>query len=553
MTDWKRARVAAEGTHHVVEDAPLYTARFLDVLPFHEPGLAPARDGSGAFHLDVAGRPAYAARFLRTFGFYEGFAAVHADDGWHHVRPDGAPAYAERYAWCGNYQGGRCAVRERDGRYLHLDERGGPACPERWRYAGDYREATAVVQRDDGLSTHVDRAGRPTHGRWYVDLDVFHKGFARARDEAGWMHVGRDGRPIYAHRFALVEPFYNGQARVERADAGRVIIDERGEPIAELRAAQRDAFAELSGDMVAVWRTETLAIAAELGLADGLPATTSEVAARSDVTLAGAARLLDALGEMGVVARDGPTWSLTEKGRYLRRAEPLSLREVAGHWARDYQAAWRALPGTMRGDRRPDWFAALAPEAARVAAAHRVFRVYAAHDYAALADALDPGHRCLLDAGGGTGALVEAVLAARPDWRAVLLDRPDVLAHAHASPALRGRVELCPGDLFSTWSARADAIVLARVLHDWPDDGALAILRRARESLEPGGRIYVIELVRAEGSFGGALLDLHMLAVTGGQERTLASFGALFAQADLNLIEVRALPSVSSVLVLERR
>jgi hypothetical protein len=64
---------------------------------------------------------------------------------------------------------------------------------------------------------------------------VLHKGFARARDGAGWTHVDRAGRPAYVRRFAMVEPFYNGQARVERHDGGLAVIDERGERVVELR------------------------------------------------------------------------------------------------------------------------------------------------------------------------------------------------------------------------------------------------------------------------------------------------------------------------------
>ncbi len=228
--------MANNGTHHQVGEAPLYEARFFEVLAFHEPGLAPARDASGAFHIDGAGMPAYAPRYLRTFGFYEGIAAVQANDGWHHVLPDGAPFYPERYAWSGNYQGGRCSVRALDGRYLHLDEHGAPAYAQRWRYTGDYREGAAVVQREDGLHTHIDRRGNATHGRWFDDLDVFHKGFARARLDDGWAHVDRTGAPAYRRRFALIEPFYNGQARVERFDGTLAIIDERGESILELRS-----------------------------------------------------------------------------------------------------------------------------------------------------------------------------------------------------------------------------------------------------------------------------------------------------------------------------
>jgi hypothetical protein len=236
VTAWRGSAVSAGGTHHVVGEVPLYAARFLEVLKFHEPGLAPARDASGAYHIDEAGSPAYAARFVRTFGFYEGLASVQGEGGWFHIRPDGAAAYPERYAWCGNYQGGRCAVRDRDGRYLHLEERGRAAYVDRFRYAGDFRDGYAVVQRDDGLHTHINRSGLPVHGRWFIDLDVFHKGFARARDARGYFHVDAKGEPAHPRRFAAVEPFYNGQARVERLDGGLEIIDERGEATLELRS-----------------------------------------------------------------------------------------------------------------------------------------------------------------------------------------------------------------------------------------------------------------------------------------------------------------------------
>ena len=63
-------------------------------------------------------------------------------DGWRHVRPDGSDLYDARYAWCGNFQNGRCAVREPDGAYLHLTREGVPAYDARWRYAGDLRDGT---------------------------------------------------------------------------------------------------------------------------------------------------------------------------------------------------------------------------------------------------------------------------------------------------------------------------------------------------------------------------------------------------------------------------
>jgi hypothetical protein len=93
-----------------------------------------------------------------------------------------------------------------------------------------------VVQAEDGRSTHIEADGRFLHERWFLDLDVFHKGLARARDELGWMHIDRSGQPVYDRRFVMVEPFYNGQARVERFDGAREVIDERAQVIVTLRA-----------------------------------------------------------------------------------------------------------------------------------------------------------------------------------------------------------------------------------------------------------------------------------------------------------------------------
>ena len=227
--NWREALVAPDGTHHVVGGRPMYGQRFLSVQKFHPPGLAPVRDTSGAHHILPTGLPAYEPRFLATWGFYEGLAAARADDGWTHVRPDGSTLSSLRFAWCGNFQGGRCAVREASGEYLHLGTTGAPAYRERYRYVGDFREGRAVVlcgRRN--LCTHVDGDGRLVHGRWFIDLDVFHKGFARARDSDGWFHVDARGVAAYPERYAAVEPFYNGTALAQTRHGARILIGPDG-------------------------------------------------------------------------------------------------------------------------------------------------------------------------------------------------------------------------------------------------------------------------------------------------------------------------------------
>ncbi|MBK6516937.1 MAG: methyltransferase [Polyangiaceae bacterium] len=236
---WRSWTISSDSTHHVDErGASVYAARFDEVLKFHEPGLAAVRRGVLAWHIRADGASGYERRFTRTFGFYGGVAAVVDADGWHHIKADGQDAYPQRYAWCGNVQEGWSPVREGDGSYHHIDIEGRPAYQERWRYAGDFRGGVAVVQADHGRSTHIDRRGSRIHDRWFVDLDVFHKGFARARDDRGWAHIDVKGCAAYARRFAAVEPFYNGQARVERHDGALEIISENGVTILELRPPQ---------------------------------------------------------------------------------------------------------------------------------------------------------------------------------------------------------------------------------------------------------------------------------------------------------------------------
>ena len=550
--DFKRLRVAPDGTHHVLEGRPLYDARFDEVLAYHEPGLAPVRRGPEAWHVDTQGRAAYTRRFRRTFGFYEGRATVVDAEGWHHLLPDGMDLYPERYAWCGNYQGGRCTVRDAEGRYGYLDAEGLPVGPLRWRYAGDYREGMAVVQDDAGRSTHVDTRGQPIHGRGFLDLDVFHKGFARARDEEGWMHVDRTGQPAYARRFAMVEPFYNGQARVERFDGGLEVIDETGRTVVELRPARRSDFASLSADLVGFWRTETIASAVKLDLFNVLPASTSEVALRCGLPPERAGRLLRALGELQLVhSEPGGTWGTTPRGDYLRTSHPLTLADAALEYAGPLRERWHGLTEALQTEswQPGDIFREVATDVDRRHTHHRMLRSYALHDYAPLLHQLPiSSGEVVVDAGGGTGALATLLSERHPGAEVVLLELPEVVdAWRAAAPA--SRVRGVGVDLFEPWPLMADVVVLARVLHDWDNARATRLLGHVRAALRPGGRVVVLEMLLDEQGHGGGLCDLHLLAVTGGQERTRRQFEHLFSQAGLRLERVEPTPALAHLLV----
>ena len=556
--DWRATGVSADGTHHTLAGKPIYAARYRDVLKFHAPGLAPVFAEDGATHIDVHGRPAYACRFKQAFGFYEGLAAVETGSGWAHVRPDGTPAYAARFAWCGNFQGGFCPVRCDDGSYHHIDHGGTPLYDERWAYAGDFRDGIAVVQAANGLSTHIDHRGQLIHGRWFRDLDVFHKGFARARDRRGWMHVDRDGRAAYGRRFAAVEPFYNGRARVERSDGGMEVIDDRGQSVVELRPATETPLQRLSGQMVGFWSTQTIRAGVELGVFDALPGTADEVGRACSMGCAEVQRILRALWELDLVAPCGRAWVTTETGLLLCGSSSSGMPEAAMHWATEHYRAWEALGPALKdggsafsqvyGDELFPWLAERPDNMIRFQAA---MLAYAEHDYADLHKYIDvEGVQSVIDAGGGTGVLITNLLRAHPQLTGTVLDLPAVASRTTARPEVADRLSIQGADLLEVWPCTGDLVVLARVLHDWPDETAALILGHAKRALHPGGRVVLVEWVLSEDDPGGGMLDLNMAALCGSKERTEDQWRELATTAGLRLAATQSLPSYGCLIEL---
>jgi hypothetical protein len=114
---------------------------------------------------------------------------------------------------------------------------------------------------------------------------------------------------------------------------------------------------------------------------------------------------------------------------------------------------------------------------------------------------------------------------------------------------VRERLHARAVDILGPWGVRGDAVLLARVLHDWDDERAERILRHARASLADGGRVFIVEMVLPDDGAAGALCDLHLLVATGGRERTALEYEALLGGCGFELQEIRALPTLPSVIV----
>jgi len=164
--------------------------------------------------------------------------------------------------------------------------------------------------------------------------------------------------------------------------------------------------------------------------------------------------------------------------------------------------------------------------------------------------------RKLVDIGGGHGRLVSMILKAYPKMRGVLYDLP------HASEGGRkgigevgliDRCEVVSGDFFQSVPEGGDAYILSRVIHDWDDDEAVAILKVVRKAMQPRSRLLLFEtLVRADNRPAYPLLsDLNMLVLTGGKERSEEEYRAIYRAAGFTLSRVVDTPSPTGMTIIE--
>ncbi len=229
--NWKDIKVSDDNTHFTFEGKPLFNKRFIEVLKFHSPGLAPTQDNSGAYHIDVNGNELYSQRYSRTFGFYCNRAAVIENNSWFHINEKGERAYQNLFLWTGNYQENICTVRNAENHYFHIDLQGNRIYAGNYIYAGDYKDGIACVKSNDGLFRHIDNKGNFINDKSFLDLGIFHKNFATAKDKNGWFHIDKKGNEVYQNRYLMIEPFYNGFALVTTFENEKIIIDEVGKKV----------------------------------------------------------------------------------------------------------------------------------------------------------------------------------------------------------------------------------------------------------------------------------------------------------------------------------
>jgi hypothetical protein len=312
--------------------------------------------------------------------------------------------------------------------------------------------------------------------------------------------------------------------------------------------------------------SQAIHVAAALGLADLLgsgPRTTAELAAATKAHPTALYRLMRALASIGVFHEDDDRrFSLTPVGDFLRTDVAGTHAPMAQLVGRpNYWQAWGALLYAVRSGatafdhvhgsgvweyraQRPEetfiFDRAMASGTERFAEA-----VLEVCDFARFHN--------VIDVGGGDGMFLAKILAAYPSLRGTLFDQPHVTSKAASSLealGLSGRCHAISGNFFVNVPAGGDVYLLKWILHDWDDTAAIGILRSCHRAMKPSSRLLLVEHVigSPNASSDGKFMDLGMMVVTGGRERTEDEFATLLAEAGFQLISITPTATLLSLI-----
>lgn len=313
------------------------------------------------------------------------------------------------------------------------------------------------------------------------------------------------------------------------------------------------------------WAAQAITAAAELGIADALakgPLSADDLAAAVGADANALSRLLRALIARGIFRqrRDG-RYDLTPLADALRRDAEVSVAGWARwlgspqhreHWSHftDAIRTGRAVIPELRGKPTFEYLAG-EPELGEIfnqamtsGSELAIAPLIAGYDFGRFAT--------IADVGGGHGRLLAAILAAAPQARGILFDRPEVVAGAPATLSEHGvddRVRIVEGSFFESVPEGGDAYVLKSVIHDWPDEEAVHILRNVRAAAGAGKHVLLVELVipKHNREFVGNWLDLEMLMALDARERTAAEYRQLLNRAGFEMTRVVETASPFSV------
>ena len=314
-------------------------------------------------------------------------------------------------------------------------------------------------------------------------------------------------------------------------------------------------FGQMMGMLTGFLTTQIAGAIATYSIADHLAkgsATAEEIAGWEGIDPEATFRLLRACASLGLVTYDGTRFTATRVLGTLQRDVAGSLHSLAVAWtAPGHWQPWGKFATALRtnapqtfstlGGSVWDYYKEQPEESAAFTRAMHGFTSGLVEDVVGAIDTSGLGS--VADIGGASGTLVHGLMAANPHLHGIVVDLPEVVGSAETAARELGfsnRSTAFPANFFEFVPA-ADLYLLKHVLHDWSDKEAVSILKRCRESIRPGGRVAIIEVLlgeMGEPAFG-PLMDLNMMVMLTGRERTLDEYRGLIEMAGFRFSKVK--------------
>jgi len=315
---------------------------------------------------------------------------------------------------------------------------------------------------------------------------------------------------------------------------------------------------------------KSICVATKLRIADLLAEkslTVEELAAKTEAHAPSLYRILRTLAGNGIFAEnDDRTFRLTPLAELLRSDAPNSMYDFSIMMSEEWLwSAWGELmysvkTGGVAHDKVQGMssfeFFTKNQDAGKVF--NRAMTNLSMNVVPAIVPAYDfSGISKIVDIAGGHGILLAGILKANPQMQGVLFDLPSVIEGAGElleKEGVRNRVELAIGDFFQSIPAGADAYLMKHIIHDWDDERSIKILKSIRSAMKENGKVLIIEMVVPEGNEPSPShnLDLMMLVMEGGKERTKEEYRTLLEAAGFRMTRVIPTKSPYSIIEAER-
>jgi DNA-binding HxlR family transcriptional regulator len=327
------------------------------------------------------------------------------------------------------------------------------------------------------------------------------------------------------------------------------------------RSAQPPALFQM---MAGYWVSQSIYVASKLGIPDAIqsgPKSCREIAAITGVHENSLFRLLRVLESIGICTRKKERYELTAQGRLLQSNVQGSLRSMALTLGEIHYEAWGNLDHSIRTG-QPAFndvfgtglFQHLSKNRVDGATFNAAMTDFSGLVSYAVALAYDfSGIQSIVDVGGGHGKFLQTILGMNAYIQGIVFDLPAVIQGTQEHLASMGeRCVAVAGDFFNSVPCGAGVYILSGVIHDWHDAQSITILQNCRNAMVESSRILVVEMIvpEAEPCFS-TLLDLNMLVMSGGRERTESEFRSLFQSAKLEV--TRIISTLSPLKIVEAR